>query len=538
MLFLDIVGSTEIATDMGDERWRAALAEFRQIVRADLKRHRGHEEDTAGDGFFATFAQPAAAIRCAAAIANDVQSIGLDVRCGLHSGETGAVEGRPGGIAVHAAARVMALAGPAEILCTATVRDLVMGTDIGFEPRGTHELRGVPGTWDILVVRSTPEPSPTLSARRRPVSASNGSSPKGRVARVARSWARRQPCFAGIVALVLIIGHHSRATAFGPSASPPPALLRIDPDNSRVVDTVGARPSTENDVLGARDGSLWQGVNGDTLIRRGLKGGRELLTVKNTNLGFVPTFGFGSAWTYTALPGGRDTLLVTKYDEASGRPTPFEVPGLPMTVKWGNAFRAFVAGPNAPGQGVWYVNYLDKKLRVIDPSSDKTSAWSTGNWGKFGPEEVLPTADAVWLCDSTDHLIKRFNIKTHMVSRPIDTHGEGCPVAVVNGGLWVLDRSTLSLTEFNSRTLQQIGSPYGLGAAQGGTSIGLSDVGFGNLWFPSGTVVYRFNVTTHLTTPIPMPPGVGAGTVVADEPSRTVWVANCDPAWCGWEGTS
>jgi class 3 adenylate cyclase/streptogramin lyase len=164
VLFLDIVGSTVLAAELGDERWRATLGRFRRLVRADLKRHQGHEEDTAGDGFFATFAQPAAAVRCAVAIVNDVQTIGIDVRCGLHTGEMGTVEGRPGGVAVHAAARVMALAGAAEICCTSTVRDLVMGQDIDFASRGTTNLKGVPGTWETLIVTATPDaPPPPLT---------------------------------------------------------------------------------------------------------------------------------------------------------------------------------------------------------------------------------------------------------------------------------------------------------------------------------------------------------------------------------------
>jgi len=160
VVLLDIVGSTVVAGELGDERWRVALSRFRRLVRTDLKRHQGHEEDTAGDGFFATFGQPAAAVRCAAAIVSDVQTIGLDVRCGLHTGEMGSVEGRPGGVAVHAAARVMALAGAAEICCTSTVRDLVMGQDISFASRGLRELKGVPGTWETLIVTATPDHLP------------------------------------------------------------------------------------------------------------------------------------------------------------------------------------------------------------------------------------------------------------------------------------------------------------------------------------------------------------------------------------------
>jgi class 3 adenylate cyclase/streptogramin lyase len=544
VLFLDIVRSTEIATDIGDEHWRAALGEFRRLVRTDLKTYHGHEEDTAGDGFFATFAQPAGAVRCAAEIANDVQSIGLDIRCGLHAGETGAVEGRPGGVAVHAAARVMALAGPAEILCTATVRDLVMGTDIGFEPRGAHELKGVPGTWDILAVRSTPkrvpQPLSTEQARER-LEAIQPQEPRQTRRVIVGATA---VVVVAVVALLFVIAHHGGATATGPSPSPPPALVRIDPDNNHVVESLGVLPNQQDVVLGARDGSLWQGV-GNTLIRRRLSDGHELLPIV-THLACTPTFGFGSAWTFApaqgnaasggcASFGGPSKLLVTRYDAASGRKTRFSVPGFTMTQRWGNAFRSFVAGPNGRGQGVWYVNGFDQKLRVIDPSSDTTRAFPTGGWGLLGgPQEVLPTSDAVWLCDGSDQLIKRLDIKTHAVSRPIHTHGDGCPVAVINDGLWVLDRTTLSLTEFDTRTLQQVGSPYGLGAARGRTSVGLSAVGFGSIWLPSGAVLYRFDVGDKQPVPIPMPPGVTVGTVMLDEPSHTVWAGNCHPAFCTW----
>lgn len=144
ILFLDIVGSTQIAAELGDRRWRELLDRFRSIVRTELKRHRGHEEDTAGDGFFITFAQPAEAVRAAAAIATGVHDIGLEVRCGLHFGEAEMIDGRRGGIAVHLGSRVMSLAGAAEVLMTTTVRDLITGTETVLEDAGTHELKGSP----------------------------------------------------------------------------------------------------------------------------------------------------------------------------------------------------------------------------------------------------------------------------------------------------------------------------------------------------------------------------------------------------------
>src|SRR5437879_10036666 len=110
MLLVDIVGSTALATQLGDARWRELLTRFRRVVRGELRRYGGREQDTTGDGFFATFSEPAQALRAAAATAAAVQELGLDVRAGVHTGESEEIDGRLGGIAVHVGARVMALA--------------------------------------------------------------------------------------------------------------------------------------------------------------------------------------------------------------------------------------------------------------------------------------------------------------------------------------------------------------------------------------------------------------------------------------------
>jgi hypothetical protein len=122
MEFIDIVGSTALATELGDARWKELLTRFRRVVRAELKRFGGREQDTAGDGFFATFAEPAQGLRAAVSVAGAVQELGVDVRAGVHTGETEEMDGSLGGIAVHVAARVMSLAGPAEVLVTSTGR--------------------------------------------------------------------------------------------------------------------------------------------------------------------------------------------------------------------------------------------------------------------------------------------------------------------------------------------------------------------------------------------------------------------------------
>src|SRR6516165_1972415 len=149
VLFTDIVGSTRIASELDDRRWQVLLSRHNQIVREELRRYDGRELDSAGDGFYAVFDEPSGALRCAAAISARVREIGLEIRAAVNFGETATIGGKPGGIAVHAASRIMAMAGPGEVLVSSTVRDLVPGSGFSFEDRGTHVLRDIPGEWRI-----------------------------------------------------------------------------------------------------------------------------------------------------------------------------------------------------------------------------------------------------------------------------------------------------------------------------------------------------------------------------------------------------
>ena len=152
VLFTDIVGSTERARVLGDRAWRDLLDRHHDLVRRDLLRFRGREIDTAGDGFLATFDGPARAIRCARSVVADVQSVGLELRAGVHTGEVELVGNSVRGIAVHTGARVTAQAGAGEVLVSQTVKDLVAGSGIKLEDRGTHELKGIPGEWRLYAV--------------------------------------------------------------------------------------------------------------------------------------------------------------------------------------------------------------------------------------------------------------------------------------------------------------------------------------------------------------------------------------------------
>jgi len=156
ILFTDIVGSTERAAELGDRGWRALLERHDAAVRRQLSLHRGREVKTMGDGFLATFDGPARAIRCACALQEEVQGLGLEVRAGIHTGEVELIGDDVGGMAVNIGARIGALAGPGEVLVSSTVRELVVGSGLEFADRGARTLKGAPGEWHLFAIDSPP----------------------------------------------------------------------------------------------------------------------------------------------------------------------------------------------------------------------------------------------------------------------------------------------------------------------------------------------------------------------------------------------
>ena len=180
VLFTDIVGSTERAAATGDERWRAVLQRFGEITADAAQRFGGTVVKSTGDGHLITFEGPTHAIRCAEVLRDDAEKLGIDIRVGIHTGECELIDADIGGIAVHIAARILGRAGAGEILVSRTVRDLVVGSGIGLQDRGVVELRGVPGSWELLAVDrhgaqagsaearliAAPTPGPRVGMRR------------------------------------------------------------------------------------------------------------------------------------------------------------------------------------------------------------------------------------------------------------------------------------------------------------------------------------------------------------------------------------
>lgn len=143
LLMSDIVDSTVTARRLGDARWKQLLAEHNRIIRGQLEHFRGREVKTTGDGFLATFASAAAALRCAAAMRDAVSTLNIQLRIGVHTGEIEVLPNDVGGVAVHAAARIMALAEPSQVIVSAVTRALAEGSGLRFEERGSHELKGL-----------------------------------------------------------------------------------------------------------------------------------------------------------------------------------------------------------------------------------------------------------------------------------------------------------------------------------------------------------------------------------------------------------
>jgi pimeloyl-ACP methyl ester carboxylesterase/DNA-binding CsgD family transcriptional regulator len=164
VLFTDIIRSTELAAALGDRRWRELLARYERLVEGELARYRGRLVKRLGDGVLATFDGPARAVRSALAIRAGAGAIGLEVRAGVHTGECEVMADDIAGIAVHLTARLVAIARPGEVITSGTVKDLVVGSGLDFEDRGTHVLRGVPGEWTLYAIVGDSEASSMTTA--------------------------------------------------------------------------------------------------------------------------------------------------------------------------------------------------------------------------------------------------------------------------------------------------------------------------------------------------------------------------------------
>jgi class 3 adenylate cyclase/streptogramin lyase len=506
VLFLDIVGSTALASELGDARWRELLTRFRRIVREELKRHGGREQDTAGDGFFATFGEPARALSCAAAIVLTVQQLGVDVRAGVHTGECEEIDGKLGGIAVHIGSRIMALAGPAEVLTTGTVMDLVAGSGASFDDRGVRELKGVEGSRQVFSLRAVetrlPQPlSPDEAAARLALIGAPG---------------RRRPIrlALAIAALVVAAAIAIPLLAFGGGTSTPIGLIRLDGHTGHITQVQRDSLSRRNwNNLASAGGTLWQYIGQKhQLLARDARSGRINYSFPiKIECACQVSLGFGSIWLLAdRVVNGGAVAVLSRINDASGRVVKrIELPGTSS------------GGTVAAGNGAVWVLEDGGKLFRVDPLSNRITR--TYETGAVETNTLVPLAGYNWICECVVNKILRFDPRTGH-SKTYSIPAAAFLVGINSSTLWLLDPKNSTLTAVDPTT-GQAQPPLGLE----GDPI-QAVVAFGSMWAAAGAIVDRVDLQTHARSTIAMPKGVWAGGIAADPASGAIWVENSGSA--------
>jgi YVTN family beta-propeller protein len=462
----DIVGSTEHAAELGDQGWRDLVQLHHAAIRGALRRYRGREIDTAGDGFFTIFDAPAAAVECVLQAAQQVRDLGIEIRAGVHVGEVEHAGAKVTGIAVPIASRIMALAGPGEVLVSATVRDLAAGSGLSFEDRGSHELKGVPGVWHVYAAERSaqgPEAAATsASARERRTVAV-------RTARSRPIWQRRPRLVAGGAAGIALVLVAAGLWLWKPWQ--PPALTSVDENSVGVIDVdraevigqipVGERPSG----IAVGVGSAWVTNTGaDTVSQIDLETGAVLTRIGVGRSPVGIAIAEGSVW--VANSGDR---TITRINDEIG-----QVVGEPIQV--GNGPTAIAAA----GSVLWVANATDSTVVSVDArtgevgqstgvgagpialAADETAVWVVSEDGasvsqldpttgvtiatpiQLGarPTGIALDADSAWVT-AADGTVTRIDRVANRIMSTIDVGGQLSAVAVSVEGVWVGSRDGL-----------------------------------------------------------------------------------------------
>jgi class 3 adenylate cyclase len=525
VLFLDIVDSTHVAGEVGDRRWRELLGAFRRRVREQLRRYRGHEQDTAGDGFFATFDRPADAVRAAAAILVAAHGVGLDVRSGLHTGELERIDGRPGGIAAHIGARVMARAAAAEVLVTATVRELVMGGGMEFGTSDETELRGVPGLFRLYRLREVDgEPLPPPLTREEAVARLTPEGPGRR---------RIAPLLVGAGALALVALGAVAALALRPGAGPPsPApsasrellvtMVKVDPDTNKVVAEVRDQYVSVGSAspLTAVDGTLWQ-VTPISIVQRNMETGAPTAVFDLPPETNSVRFAFGSIW-ISRVDESLLHDLIERRSAINGR--------LIATIKPPGRFDNWAISRTA----IWILSN-EGELLQIDPITNAVI-----------DEDPIPhelrlggltaVGDKLWICECGAGRLIEFDPGVDKVLRVVKftqsgfvipddrLPSQGSAVTTEENVMWLLDATGGTITPVDPKT-GEAGSALGIPRP-----VAAHAFGFGDLWVAAGGNLHRIGLDNERVRTIEMREGLVAGSVALDEPAKAVWLSTCVPA--------
>lgn len=464
-MFLDTVGSTQVATELGDERWQVLLRRELAVLRHLLKECGGREVDAAGDGLFALFREPAQAVRFAAEAALSVRELGLEIRAGVHFGECEFAEGHPGGIVVHTGARTMSTGGPGDVIVTQTVRDLVSGGSLRFASHGVHELKGVPGTWPLFTL--TGIDGETLAP---PLTEEEAVSRRREAASYTPVVRRRTFVAAVLGALIASsIGTYLLTRGDEDPVPRPPGinrLIRFDPATGAVTMLPHALspPVGGSSGLAVGEGGVW--ATDVVLSHMDPSDGKLEGTVQDINptvfqgsTGAVTT-GLDDVWVAsasglfridpaddevldmrpftdvgqavaTSVAVGRDAVWVTKIDGTLFRISPTR--GLPIegTISLGGGLPSDIV--IAEG-GVWVADEFGDLIRV-DERTEETETFQIGGT----PKALAATENRLWIVDSEGFVVE-FDLRTRRVLRAIPIGGRPVDVAVGSGAVWIADQ--------------------------------------------------------------------------------------------------
>jgi len=428
------------------------------------------------------------------------------------------IDGKVGGIAVHIGARVMGLAGPAEILVTGTVRELVAGSGMTFEERGAHELKGVPGTWNVHALQEVdgepiPAPLSASEALVRLAAVSSDAGPRRR-RRMIVAAAATALVAAAITVPLLALGGGTRAASSGGSVS----VLRIDPVRSRVASAVRDHAVAQQEFgrLWIVNGTLWQQVRprNVVLVRRDVRTGHieQAIPLPADTSEFA--FGFGSIWLLRSVgpnpqnPGAD----VQRLDQLSGRPLK-TIPLRSIGLLLGQSTIATGAG------AVWVLNEGGALTR-IDPLRNRVAG--TYQTGAIETTTLIPLKHYAWICECVNSKVLRFDELTHTTRTfAIPEHaGLAGVVEKRKQTLWLLDSEGATLAPMNPRT-GATGQPLGL-SGQPQQAV----IAFGAIWAAAGRVVDRVDLGTRTRSTIAMPAGVWAGSIATDPGSGTIWIGS------------
>jgi class 3 adenylate cyclase len=511
VLFTDIVGSTGLAVEMGDARWRETIARHHRIVRRELKRFGGREIDTAGDGFFATFDRPARAIRCAAAALEAVRELGIEIRAGLHLGEVEVAGKKVGGVAVHTGARVMAAAAPGEVLVTDTLRQLVSGAGLGFTDRGLHTLKGVPGEWRLHALATVDDRSvdpaldpPTAVERREaittPTLLRRGKTP---LVVVALSML--------VVAVSIVLAGRSPPAAHGPTDPPLGSVLQVnvgdESGGSRVLRTVPDALEGHgggNPKLAVGEGGVW--VRSAFLEHLDPQTGAVVgdhLTIETTgdfraDRGIE--VGLRAVWIGGGETGGNARLL--SWDPATDDPLP-EI----------RLRSNIVITDVALGFGAVWVTFPDGRLVKIDPGT-REPVDETHLDGSL--DGVVVGAGGVWTLDVTEGTLIKVDPGTLAKADRVQVTGSILDMAADEERIWLLEAGGDVVIPIDADgTLRQ---QIPIGEDPSGIAVGLDAVWVSD---ESGEV-YRIDRVTQETTTLHVRGHLTA--IAVDEETGTLWV--------------